>query len=110
MVLVATATADQCEEGRTNPYSMTACQVMAEGKPERGSEKMMQMMSSIENMGCKMIERGMDKGEFMQGLIDTLGCVMDTCDGQEDKCVSDDQLNEGRDRMNYAIDLIGMKM
>merc|ERR1712061_60233 len=110
LVLIATATADQCEEGRNDPYAMTACQVMAEGRPERGSEKMRQMTSSIDNMGCMMMQRGMDRGEFMQGLIDTLGCVMDTCDAQEDKCVSEDRLNAGRDRMNYAIDMIGMKM
>ena len=47
LALVATTTANQCEEGRNNPFSMTACQIMVEGKPERGDEsvKMMQMMS-----------------------------------------------------------------
>ena len=44
-------------------------QVMAEGRPERGSEKMEQMMSSINNMGCMMMQKGMDKGEFMQGSV-----------------------------------------
>ena len=42
---------------------------MAEGRPERGSEKMNQMMSSINNMGCMMMQKGMDKGEFMQGSV-----------------------------------------
>merc|ERR1712241_937817 len=87
MALVAIANGEECGQ---DPYAMSGCQIMkkgSQGKPDRS--EMGAMILSVENIGCSLPSRG-SRSELFQGLADMMQCVVDSCEGQQDKCMDDE--------------------